>query len=494
MKLWEHQELAINMARQSIREGHKRPIIAAPTSFGKTVLAAQMMLNCQKAGKRGWFFCDRINLVNQTIDKFTAFGINFGVRQADHELRNPHAPIQIVSVQTVSAMVKAHNGRLPEFDFALVDECHVQHQIIKDIIENFNNIPVIGLTATPYSKGLGKLYNNLLVPIKPRDLLNQGYLTPIRYYGGEHVDLSRIKSVNQNTYSPKDLESATDDMKEILTGSLIRNWLEWGERSQTIAFSPSKAHSRYLVQKFNDNGVSAEHIDCDTPTEEREDMYKAHNDGEFKILSCSRLLNTGYDSPSTRCIIDCFPTKSVTVYAQRMGRIKRLFENKEYGIYLGHAGNYERHGDPFDIYPTELHDGEKPHNEKELTSKKETKEGKSRDCPQCYQQFNGMRCACGYEIPITEQMEDDGTMLKELEQGKAANKKTSTEDKSRFLSDLIFYGNQKKMKNANGWASHQYKSKFGVWPNKIKPYAVTEIGAFTKKEFARQAIARKATA
>ena len=493
MELRPHQVKALNQARQSIRKGNKRPIIAAPTSFGKTVLAAQMMKNCQDAGKRGWFFCDRINLIDQTIDKFRSMGINFGVRQADHELRNPNALIQIASIQTVSAMVKNRNGRLPEFDLALIDECHTQHQIIKDIIERYNNIPIVGLTATPYSKGLGKLYNDLLVPITPRELLDQGYLCPVHYYGGEHVDLNNIRSVNPNTFNPKDLERETNENKEALTGCIIKNWLEWGERSQTIAFSPTQAHSKYLVAKFNDNGISAEHIDCHTPDDERRAMFEAHNKGEFKILSCSRLLNTGYDAPSVRCIIDCFPTKSVTVYTQRLGRVMRIADGKTHAIYLDHAGNFEKFGYAEDIVPTELHDGEKPHNESDLISKKEKKDAKVKECPTCHQQMQGVKCmACGYAVPITEQLEDDGSMLVELTEGKAANKKTSMEDKARFYSDLIYFGRKKKMKDPGGWSRHRYRQKFGVWPNKIKPYQVSELSKFTKGEFARENMARKA--
>lgn len=489
MKLRPHQERAIQMARESIKQGYKRPIIAAHTSFGKTVLAGQMLKNCADMGKRGWFFCDRINLVDQTIDKLNKMGVEFGVRQSNHELRNPNALIQIASVQTVAAMVKNHNGRLPEFDFALVDECHTQYEILKQIIAQYNNIPIVGLTATPYSKGLGKLYNNLLVPSTPRESLERGDLCPIRYYGGEHIDLSKIRSNNANEFNPADIERETNRNKELLTGCIIKNWLEWSGREQTIAFSPTQDHSKFLVEKFNSNGISAEHIDCYTPDDDRRAMFEAHNKGEFKILSCSRLLNTGYDAPTLKCIIDCFPVKSVTTYVQRIGRLQRTAQGKEFGVYLGHAGNFERFGYAEDIIPTELHDGESPYREQDLISKKEKKDAKVKDCPQCYQQMQGVRCmSCGYQVPMSEQLQDDGTMLQEI--GNKAYRETGQELAQRFYSDLVFHGNRKKMNSPIGWAKHKFKEKFDCWPS-FNHYPVDGISKFTKNEFARDAIARK---
>jgi len=324
MELREHQKLAINMARQSIKAGKKRPILACPTSFGKTVTAGAMLKTCQDRGRRGWFFADRIQLVEQAIDKFTQMGLDFGVHQSNHELTRPHAPIQIASIQTIAASAGKHGRNLPIFDMAIVDECHQKYDIISKIIETYNNLPIIGLTATPYSKGLGKMYNDLIVPITPRELLDKGWLTPVRYFGGEHVDLSKVRSVNPNTYSAQDLESATDKDADRLAGCIIRNWMEYGENSQTIAFSPTQNLSKALVERFNNNGISAEHIDCNFSQEQRQELYEAHDAGEFRVLSCSRLLNTGYDAPSVRCIVDCFPVKSVSTYVQRVGRLQRI--------------------------------------------------------------------------------------------------------------------------------------------------------------------------
>ena len=63
MELREHQELSIQMLRQSLSKGLNRPLLAAPTGFGKTVVAAQIAKMASDKGKRVLFICDRIKLV-----------------------------------------------------------------------------------------------------------------------------------------------------------------------------------------------------------------------------------------------------------------------------------------------------------------------------------------------------------------------------------------------------------------------------------------------
>ena len=125
-----------------------------------------------------------------------------------------------------------------------------------------------------------------------------------------------------------------------------------------------------------------------------------------------------------------------------------------------------------------MHDGEKPHREQDLTKKKEKKDAKVRECPQCFQQMQGVKCmSCGYSVPVGEQMEDDGSLLVELQEGKKANRNTSVEDKARFLSELHLIKNQKGY--SEGWCSHKYRERFGVWPNKITPYRTESISEDT---------------
>ena len=76
-----HQERAIEMLRGSLRKGNKRIVLAAPCSFGKTRVAAWILAEAAKKGKKGVFICDRIKLVQQALDSFDEFNLNVGVIQ-----------------------------------------------------------------------------------------------------------------------------------------------------------------------------------------------------------------------------------------------------------------------------------------------------------------------------------------------------------------------------------------------------------------------------
>ena len=459
MELRPHQQLAIDQIRHSLATGHRRPLLAAPCSFGKTLTAAYILQHAAAKGNRVIFFADRIKLISQTCDQFDRLGLKYGVMQGQHEQTDPSQLIQIASVQTI-----ARRHKMPDFSLAIVDECHVQAEIVKKLMERYDLVPFIGLSATPYAKGLGRYYDDLIVPITSAELLQQGYLAPVHYYGGSHIDMSKIKmkaiATGGSDYDPDALADATEEQQEKLTGDIVKNWKLYGENSQTIAFSPSIKHSKYLVDMFNREGIPAAHIDGYTEESIRQTLYKAHNDGEFKILSCSRLLNTGYDAPSVKCLIDCFPTKSLIAYQQRAGRIMRIHPDKPYAIYLDHASNVGRFGFAEQIVPTMLDDGIKKFQEKNQV--KEVKEKKQNNCPMCQKIMIGIRCSCGYQMSIKEKLETDKKTLVKLTAGKTFTQA----DKSTWYSGLLTHARKKGF--SDGWAAHKYRAKFGVWPRSVE--------------------------
>jgi hypothetical protein len=82
----------------------------------------------------------------------------------------------------------------------------------------------------------------------------------------------------------------------------------------------------------------------------------------------------------------------------------------------------------------------------------------------------GLRCSCGYELTITERLESDSTMLVRIDD---KPKKAGKYEKAMWYSNLLRYSRQKGWKD--GWASHKYRAKFGVWPKGLSVNLSAEI-------------------
>ena len=103
----------------------------------------------------------------------------------------------------------------------------------------------------------------------------------------------------------------------------------------------------------------------------RDRYYREHDEGKFKILSCSEVIEYGIRCAQCAVVlIDAFPTKSLSSYVQRIGRVLRLHKDKPHAIILDHAGNVAKHGFAEDVVPDVLHDGEKEYRERGIKLKR----------------------------------------------------------------------------------------------------------------------------
>ena len=149
-----YQADAIHMLRQSLASGHRRPVLQLPTGGGKTRIAAEIINRARAKGNAyALFIAPRIQLINQTVRAFWHEGIqDIGVLQGNHRLTRPGAAVQVASVQTLP------NRRLPPASVVLVDECHMRSDWLARQMASpeWSRIPVIGLSATPWTPGMGR--------------------------------------------------------------------------------------------------------------------------------------------------------------------------------------------------------------------------------------------------------------------------------------------------------------------------------------------------
>jgi len=453
-----YQERAITDLRSALAGGRRRVVLYLPTGGGKTVVAAGIIQQARAKGKRVAFVCNRVELVLQTVEHLQAAGIDCGVVQSVNS-RSEWLPVLVCSIQTI-----ARRG-FPDVDLIIVDECHgvAGSKDYRRMLRERKSVRTIGLTATPFSRGLGRLdeelagplFEEIIVAATIEELIRDGYLVDLDVYSPSEPDLTGVKIV-AGDYHEGQLEEATN--KPSLVGDIVEQWLKLGGNKQTVCFATSIAHSRHIVERFNAVGVSAEHVDAYTDPDERRDIIKGFKRGEFRILSNCSLLAEGFDAPATEVMILARPTKSLIRWIQMAGRVLRPAEGKTRALLLDHSGTAKRLGFPTDPLPLELDDG-KP---KKASERKEKPEALPKVCASCsyLKPAKVQKCPmCGFEPKKIADVEiRDG----ELALMKRKSSKERIEDKQAVYSQLLGYAGQHGYKD--GWASNKYREYFGVWP------------------------------
>ena len=300
-----HQVGLIDSLRAELRSGVKRVVAQAPTGFGKTIVAATMTRWALNRGKRVLFTVPALSLVDQTVEKFLAEGItDFGVMQANHALTNPMMPLQIASVQTLTKRL------LPPADLVIIDEVHRWFEYYDEVMDApvMAHVPFIGLSATPWRKGLGLSFEKLVIGATTQQLIDTGYLSPPKVFAPASPDLSRVRTL-AGDYHEGDLGEVMN--RNGLVADVVETWQRLGEGRPTLCFAVDRAHARHIQQKFTDAGVPCGYVDMNTPAGEREQIKRQFHVGDLKVVVNVGCLTTGVDwdiiasswldRPSPRC-------------------------------------------------------------------------------------------------------------------------------------------------------------------------------------------------
>lgn len=305
--LHQHQAEALQMLRSSIASGKRRPVLQASTGYGKTVLAGEIINRARAKGKKVVFVVPAISLVDQTVASFHRDGIeDIGVIQADHHMTDWSKAVQVASIQTI-----ARRG-YPEADLVLIDECHRLFDAQKKWMQHpdWQKVPFIGLSATPWTSGLGKVYDDLIISATTEDLIKRGFLSPFRVYAPSHPDLSGVRTV-AGDYHEGDLGGAMN--KAILVADVVETWMRLGEWRPTLAFAVDCAHAKHIQRRFEDAGIPCGYIDAHTEMADRNIVRDKFKRGEYKVVANVGTLTTGVDW-DVRCIILARPTKSEMLF------------------------------------------------------------------------------------------------------------------------------------------------------------------------------------
>ena len=344
--LRDYQAEALEKLRDGMRQGLRRQMLCLGTGGGKTIIAAALMEAAASKGKRAAFVADRITLVDQTSARLHEAGLAHGVSQGQNRWGHDTL-IHVWSSQTMERAFQ-HRDVLSEYDLVVVDEGHVIRKLLVEAMLE-SNIHTIGLSATPFSKGLGDIYQGLVNVRTTDQLVEDGWLVPFKIYVGTTIDMAGAKTTGGEW---RDSEVSERTLPVI--GDIVSEWRKKthevfgeGRTPKTLVFSASVANGADLCREFQNIGVRAEQISYrDRDDAVRREKIALFEAGEIDVLTAVDALSKGFDVPSVECIVMARPfRRSLTSIIQQLGRGMRIADSKPYCLLLDNARNYIRFAD-----------------------------------------------------------------------------------------------------------------------------------------------------
>lgn len=329
-----HQTLAIEMLRERMRMGERRIILELVTAGGKTAIAIAMIRAAVAKGGRCMFVVNRVQLLQQTVERFAAQGIDVGVIQGANT-RGTHRRVIVASIATINS----RPAEVPaDLSLLVIDEAHAAggdsrlHALIERVAPGGSKTAVVGLSATPWASGMarhrealkGPLFQSKVCPVTAAELIAQGYLCDATIYAPSEPDMEGVKTVAGDWQEEGAAERANAPK---LIGDIVTTYLKHGQGKKAVAFACNIAHSQAIEQAFQKVGIDARHIDYRMPTEARAELLAEFDAGKFQILCNPLLLREGWDCPSVEVLIMARPTKSLISWVQIAGRILRTHDN-----------------------------------------------------------------------------------------------------------------------------------------------------------------------
>jgi len=407
------QQSAHEALRAGALAGHKNQLVMAPTGAGKSYLGLRIVHEALLKGKKAVFMCDRTTLINQTSEAADKYGLSaHGILQASHWRMNSDSPFQIASAQTVA------RRQWPDADVIVIDEAHTQLKAWTEYIPTCR-AKVIGLSATPFSPGLGKLFTNLINATTMHALTQSGVLVPMRVMSCTMTNMDGAATAGGEW-----TDGAAEQRGMEIVGDVVAEWIKHAQNRKTIVFGATIKHCEELCRQFNEIGVMAAVFTSNTLPTEREFLLKEYrkHDSSLRVLVSVEALAKGFDVPDVGCVVDCRPLrKSLSTAIQMWGRGLRSSPDtgKSDCLLLDHSGNIQRF---LEDYTEIFFDGLDALDMGEKLDKairRDKEDFESKGCPACgYKPFAKRCMACGYEKQSQALVENVPGEMREITMGK----------------------------------------------------------------------------
>lgn len=314
VELRDYQLSAVDGVRREFAMGRRSVLLVSPTGSGKTVTFAYVTAGTAQKNKRVLLLAHRRELLRQISKALTMNGVSHAV-MAGGSLGTPRAPVVVASVFTLA-------NRLARFeppDLIIGDEAHhfTPRSTWGKVVQHFPKARILGVTATPErhdGKGLGDLFQSMVMGPTVADLTARGFLSPAVVYAPAAPDLSGVKR-GANDYNQDALAEAMD--KPSITGSAVAHYTRLAAGKKAVAFCVSIKHAEDVARDFRAAGYMATSIDGAMDDGTRDRILKDFAAGNIDVLTSCDLISEGFDLPAIEVAILLRPTESLGLYLQQ---------------------------------------------------------------------------------------------------------------------------------------------------------------------------------
>lgn len=287
--------------------------------------------------------------------------VRLHMEEVGHSYYDPNSRHAVAGVDTLVRRADKLASWLPTVKLWVMDEAHhvLQENKWGKAVNMFPNARGMGVTATPSRAdgcGLGShadgVFDKMFVGPSMRDLINMGYLTDYKLFAPQSsFRRDAIKKVSQTTgdFVAADVSKAVNesslvahDEKQIV-GDVVRTYQKLLSGMLTVVFAPDVATATELEKQYNDAGIPAKCVHGAMSDAERINAVRKFKNREYLVLTSVAIFDEGFDCPAIEAVQDVSATESFGRFVQRAGRMLRLKDGKDFGRYVDHVGNIERH-------------------------------------------------------------------------------------------------------------------------------------------------------
>lgn len=297
----------------------QRVLFVAPMGAGKGTMAAHLLAEAAKAGKRALFIVHLRDIAEDMAGRVGRLGVRVGMVLPGHK-PDASAVVQIASVQSIVGR------KLPRFDLVIVDEAHhYRSSEWQTVTERIGKARLVGFTATPErsdGKGLGDVFDELIDVVSYSELLKAGHIVPCRMMVPPH----RL-----------DGDTAMEPAEA---------YLKYARGTSALVFVRNLKSAAEVRDKLCGEGITAETITDSTRYGERTSTMEGLRSGKVRVVVNFATMTEGIDAPRVSTIVLEQPCLHAGSYMQRVGRALRAHPGKDRALLLDLCGASYKHGSP----------------------------------------------------------------------------------------------------------------------------------------------------